>query len=272
VPAACVGGLWAWGVDWLDEELKKGKGAELFDRAGWPRSLRWAAVNRPPRLEQAADRAFRFEANNPVLAELAATPRLGAYRYQVQLRHERSINAGMVGLFFGRRTYAVAGRVVQLFGFLAFNDVISNQALWEAKAKADRRFAAIPAPGPNPLRLGFALYPPGGGEQDTPVFGHVDRNVVEAHGNNYGPWRTLAVEVNDGAIRAFWGPDGERAPSAVLTTSVEELLARAVHACGLKPLDHPARQVQPGFAPEGGLGVFVHLGAASFRAATITRP
>src|SRR5262249_45348288 len=122
VAAVGLGAYRGYGVDWLDEELRRSEGAALFDSSGAPRHLRWITGQGLGQANQEKDGTFRVTAQAPAMVELARCPHLGAFRFQCRVRHDLSTSAVYIGLYFGHRVYQVEGRSLHFFVDLTFND------------------------------------------------------------------------------------------------------------------------------------------------------
>jgi hypothetical protein len=76
------------------------------------------------------------------------------------------------------------------------------------------------------------------------------------------PWRRLTVEVTPEAVQAFWHPD-EKTREPLARRSPQQLAEDALDL--RKLLRGPDEDVAVEFAPQGGFGLLVTFGAASFR-------
>jgi hypothetical protein len=272
-PRAILGGYWIWGrrpteAERLARELAAGQGAELFDAVGQPRAASWP-VGELGKLQRADDGACALLSEAPVLVELAAGPGMASYRFRAEVRHDAGQAEGLVGLYCGRRAVAAGGRTFQLFTSLTFTDVLSHDQErkdWEAQGLL--KPGEVPNPLLNPIHLAAFLYagkgPRDAGERvelvkrDTPLF--------MAQVPLDGVWRRLTLDVTPLGVSAFWGDPGRRAADASFRFADVAVERKA--AFGLIPA-HPARDAQLPAGPDGGLGLYVFKGLASFRGAAL---
>jgi hypothetical protein len=75
-----------------------------------------------------------------------------------------------------------------------------------------------------------------------------------------GAWRQLALEVTPELVRAYWGGRPDSFAHGLRSTLLDQVRQGvAAHPPPLRPASEPA------LAFDGGLGLFVHQGAAAFR-------
>jgi tRNA A-37 threonylcarbamoyl transferase component Bud32 len=192
------------------------------------------------------------------LLELLPGPQRTSYRIRAEIRHDNSKQPGDVGLFFGlEEIMAVQGGLLS-FGQVAFNDVESEVDLW--------RNIPPDAPGRPPEPKGnysciqpclFGWSPDGGERQPQRVQCSSPPFVFKPAPRQHR-WRSLIVEVNPERIRAYW-EDG-RQIGEITTQAWANSLKQ-----GLSRDELIDRASAVGFAPRGGLGLYVSHSTASFR-------
>jgi serine/threonine-protein kinase len=186
------------------------------------------------------------------------------YRLRASVRHEASAVGGRVGLYFAHRTHPGQFGDLHLFGHLTYNDV---------RLYGDQLAAPPPVPLPLPkenrVRLVFQVR---GAGRERPWNGQSELAVgapFPPRGWQGDLWRAIAVHVSPDEVSGTWQsrPVGSAAAMQINAAFAENLTdGRRRHPDDrLLPPPEAAR-----FDPQGGFGLFVENGSASFRAIELT--
>jgi hypothetical protein len=150
-------------------------------------------------------------------------------------------DSGEVGIYFGYRQRVTAQGVEHCFCELIFNDWKPKSGLVELHLRRLRERGRLPAfdyAASLGTSLPIEVFPPGA----------------------LRPWRVLTVKVSPEEIQAYWGP--KRIGAKVSRRFV-------VQRAGQVLQDNPELNPKHAFLPQGGLGIYVHQGGASFRHVTV---
>jgi serine/threonine protein kinase len=244
---------------WLDPDRPRKQDAAkltskhavtLIDENGPPRYNRLVPSNDVIIASSSPKLPFSFETLNVGRLELMSAVPVQAYRFSAKIRHDYVINEtvdGAAGIYFA---YSVQG----------------NESYW-----CELTFAEL---GINSRKPNFAR----GATRDT---GQVLLRVyhrtyeLDSESDNYRKaiitkvskrfspqpftWRSLSVEVRPESVKAFWG-EGEDAPIGEITSS--DLLEAAKT---FRMTDSQTPEPLYEYAPQGGLGLFLSSGSASFQ-------
>jgi serine/threonine-protein kinase len=174
--------------------------------------------------------AFSVRCKDQGMVELAPSSPWPHYRLEALVRHEEDFNSGRVGVYFGYNQEVDADGSRHRFGRLAFSDFGVGRAV---ELRMNYRRSEGPRPMGHSVNLGGFHHP-------------------DWLGGAPGPWRELVVEVTAARVRAFL--DGECIGDVPRARWLEQV-----------PLWPSLPTVPAEFPPNGGLGLFVDHGKASFR-------
>jgi len=231
-------------------QLAEGHAVTLISDTGPPRWSRYQAGRATARASAASDEPFFLTTHQTILLELLPDPNRQRYRFTAEVRHNNSYNPnGEVGIYFAHSRHGTAQGEQHCFCTLTFDDRHSK----------DARRAPNVAVKSNPVALDLRRY----SEPNPGPYRNLSTRVLSQYftpavpSKGAGPWRQLAVEVTPEKIRFRWERGSWSEP-----LSRQELRKRAgeILAHSQDPTD-----LQPEFAPEEALGLFVSSGSASFR-------
>jgi serine/threonine-protein kinase len=235
--------------EWIERRLARGEAVTLIDETGYPRWFRWRTRDERAKAALAADGTFSVQNWHLGLLELVSDAQRERYRFHVQVRHDTTRGEGRVGVYFAHSLRATArGARRQYYCALTFNDV--RETIFRGGEG-------------NPLELNLERCP------DTQT-GELSHRVTSRQSffkpaqarPGSGPWCQLVVEVRPHILRVSWhrlGTDQR--------TSLELSRTELTNAVRLIVVDRG--DDMPSFPPQGGLGLFVYQGSASFRQAAI---
>jgi serine/threonine-protein kinase len=183
-----------------------------------------------------ADEPFSLHSAELSMLELLSAPPWPRYRLEARLRREGESDLGQVGIFFALNHYPTLKG-----GYFSFWDL----GLTEREPRTGKVELVVARVQDFPPHATGALSPLG---LPPHFYPRADR------GGNRAPWRTLAVERDFTEVRAFWGDE--------LIGQLEQKSLNEFSAQILLGMDEvPFGQ----FSPEGGLGIYVQNGKASFQ-------
>jgi serine/threonine-protein kinase len=227
-----------------ESKLAKGEAVALIPGTGPPSWSRWVfgqgGVGTPPE----KDGTFYLHSYEPTMLELQPAPLPPRYWFRAQVRQSFA-DSGEVGIYLLHRRRVTSRGVEHCYAKLT---LINNIAPPPAQG------GDVP-PGEGEVRFSLCRTPDpdkgtGGYEGTTEISGHFpSRTVVTG-----AVWRSLAVRVTPETAAVYW--DGELLGS--ITRDFIGQRARFVLA------GNPELQPKQEFPAEGGLGLFVKQGGASF--------
>jgi hypothetical protein len=234
----------------LRRQLEDGKEITLIGTEGRPLWSRWSLGQGKIEDDPERGNAFSVSSQEMCLLELLPdAPRRG-YRLRGLVSHLSGPRAGEVGLYFGYREYPTGHGLERRFCTLTFNDIK----------------ASIPLPSSNshqPTHSAVQVKARRYWEQGPSLVGEttVKEPFVPAALQRLParPFRELMIEASPAEIQIYW----ERELLGKLTRA--ELRAYLGHEKlgGLPP--DPTVDLDADFDPEGGMGLFLAAGWASFR-------
>jgi serine/threonine-protein kinase len=231
----------------IQRELAEGVSVTLVDHHGLPRWYRWRIPKDMLPLPDLKKSPLKLETiHGPTMLELLPDPQHVAYRFSAELQIQAMLEIMNIGLYFAAEELATPSGPEQccgLFQIVVMKDQpVKAQLLLFGYCPQDAnedsyRYLVVP-PLKSPPGISPNLPPASPGKQGEP------------------PWRRLEVIVNPVTVRAFC--DG------VLMGEFDfaDLRKRPV------PLwreAHPDGFPLPTFSLRGGLGIFIHNGAANCR-------
>ncbi|HKB41853.1 MAG TPA: serine/threonine-protein kinase [Gemmataceae bacterium] len=237
-------------LEQIQRQLAAGHAVTLISDTGPPRWSHYQAGRATARASAASDEPFFLTTHQTILLELLPDPNRQRYRFTAEVRHNNSYNPnGEVGIYFAHSRHGTAQGEQHCFCTLTFDDRHSK----------DARRAPNVAVKSNPVALDLRRY----SEPNPGPYRNLSTRVLSQYftpavpSKGAGPWRQLAVEVTPEKIRFRWERGSWSEP-----LSRQELRKRAgeILAHSQDPTD-----LQPEFAPEEALGLFVSSGSASFR-------
>jgi hypothetical protein len=227
--------------------IAHGERVELLGVNAPPPWFYWASGSAGTQEGNLNEGVFRVHSLALALLELLPEPYCKCYRFHAEVRHDRKVGSN-VGIYFGRREHAMADGVAHAFWEVSFDDATDWQKKWpELGAES------------NPAELWYRQVRLGGGPRSSNdgVVADLGARFVPAARLSAGEvWRVLEVIVTPDSIELIWdgASQGKR--------TRPELLAKAQSLTDTITYSPP---IPVDFADGGGLGLFVHKSAASFR-------
>ncbi len=255
-----------------EHQLAHGQTQILIGDTGKPAWFDLVAGSQRCQTSIGPDATFNVDTWGRTIVELLHSPRRDHYRFQVDLRQDRSDFQGDLGIYVARCEHNTSGGVVHQFAALSYYDLRSDREQWRQHLQAgDFQKVRQPPPRPkgNRARLEPRLYADGPLRPWEPGFSTGPALIFTPTAPNEPTWRTLVLEVTATGIRGWWGDEPGSALSFVgelsATALVEGTKAYLEVRQRLQADDPHFHGLQPRFAPRGGLGLYVHQGSASFR-------
>ena len=233
----------------VEKDLIEGQTVTLVGEAGLPRIYQPRTNAAELKMGVAEDGVFSVETFSLGLVELLPNLPVARYRFRAQMRQDDWGGAGVaskVGVYFAYRCEeSDSGKGIHCYCSLEFKDLKDMKKIDRASAVTGKpveltlqRYAESKE---GPWLRTIRLYKP------FPFHPHA--------------WRTVAVEVTGGGVRAFW--EGE--PIGELTFT--EIRKSTEMQLRMNSLTSPP--ASPEFRVRGGLGLYVFKGKASFRSVEI---
>ncbi len=251
-------------------DLAQGQTQTLISDTGKPAWFDVVAGRQASANSLGPDGTFRVHSwSGQTLVELLRNPRRDHYRFQVDLRQDRSDFQGYLGIYAARCEHDTPGGLVHQFVSLTYYDVHTDRDQYDEhvrKKRIDPRWN--PPPEGNHVNLRPALYADG---PTRPWEPHAlgPALVFTPSGAAGPPWRTLLLEVAPMGVRGGWADSPGRPVSLVgelTTTEFIESTKVCIELTRKNSADDPHIQgLLPRYAPGGGLGLCVYQGSASFR-------
>jgi hypothetical protein len=229
--------------------LARSEEVRLLGDKGAPAWFRWSLGQTALREAPEAGDALCLDSSTPCLMELLPTLPGSGYQLRAEVRHEYSA-LGEVGLAFAHTRQVTAADADDYFCLLTFNDKerlitpinrepcsqVALYVVWHGASEGQK------------AALAFSKYiTPGPAVRGGPA-----------------PWRKLAVRVTPEKIEAFW----EDEPfGAVSRQDLVPLLRRLKR---FQPQSDDFPLTLPTFPHQGGVGLYVTGGSASFRGVVVT--
>ena len=247
----------------VDDAMKSGQRVALIGPVGPPKWSRPVFNSADLRLSTDPSSVFQFDANNPVMVELAPAAHHDRYRFsaEVLMRSSKSVDkVSSAGIYFAHNSGpADATGFAERVLIVQFNRnrLVLNR---ETDAVNVQDFLLLSRDGVTTLDRAV----PRGGHTYT-----IDRNVMQEQ----EPWRYFEIEVTPETIRASWREgDGLQligVPNQVLKT-VNPILTKHVDTVSEdrttfldKRYPNVPRRIE--YKPRGALGLYVTHGVAEFR-------
>lgn len=236
----------------VEKRLRNGEPVTLIGETGPPGYFQWGAGEEITAISTKADRPFSVTTTKLALVEFPYAAQLKRFRLRAEVRHEMGFGGGTVGIFCGHKTHGWAEDKERM-SFLSLSYAERGKVVQKkAKAKLEGRVqlqAYYVELGPEVFIMPAALIKP--------------YKPFEPVGpGKFGPWRELSLEVTVAETRASWSPTSG-APTEPITTVTPPQLRP--HVDGQKVQQPRLRELVLEYVPQGGIGLFVHQGGASFR-------
>jgi serine/threonine-protein kinase len=238
----------------IERRLSRGEAVILIGETGPPRWLRSLPSDDMILASRAPEKPFSFNSLNVGRLELVPTVPVLGYRFSAKVRHDQVIADeggladGETGIYFAYTTH-------------------DQESCWCELTFADLGIRAYPRGTPlHPFKTSTValrlLHRTHGPEAES----EFDQQVLINRVNKpFQPepdkWRSLALEVWPEVVRAFWG-EGDQ---AVLIGEISCAELQQLGANRIKPRDKQSPKPVFTFAPQGGLGLFISKGSASFQ-------
>jgi hypothetical protein len=218
----------------------------LIDKQGEPLFWKSWRLSNGASYSVNAEGFFTVNSDNLALLDLIRDPKNSSFRFEAQIRHERSNRVlGEVGLFFLAAKSETTNGTVHSFFQLSYNDIIDSTQ--------DLKFLPI-KPKPMPKGNPVAFRPRLVGAINSTLGGFSPR-LFQPAGFKGLDWRTLRVEVVESGIRGYW--DGQLVGTAsweTITKGVADDLTR-----------NRINFESPEFRANSPVGILVGRGTASFK-------
>ncbi len=265
-----LGGIWgftAWTAYWSDpqrmrddvvERLKKDQQVELIGETGPPGYFEWARGKEKTLISTDSDRVFTVSTTKLTLIEFPypAAANLTRYRFSAQVRHDGRFGGGEVGIYCSRRTHHQVGEPERLsyitLTYKEWNHVKSKKGPAQSRVELIAHYLELRRFG---LSKTAVIQPYKPFEAVNPLVDEV-------------PWRELVLEVTPDAVRASWGATPEKT-EAFATGTPQQLRKHADAYNKYKKKFKELHDVVFELAPQGGLGLLINQGEASFRRVTL---
>jgi serine/threonine-protein kinase len=248
----------------IEARLARKERVVLVPQKGFPAWYRWAAGQGQANVSEAPDGTLSVHTWGLSLLELVRDPQNDCFRIRAQVRHERSDDAGAVGIYFGHRQQLLQGAVVHTCVQLAYNDI---RDVRDHIARVERIVKQpLPVPKGNRVFLMGHLYALRLAKPfaDDSLAG-LQPEMFKAAGFQAGVWRTLVVEVRPDRIKGYWQKGehiGDVRVGRLLDSFKDAMVERKVWRSG-------DRRLPAGFIGRGGIGLFLRRGSASFKNVTV---
>ena len=244
----------------MQAELKAGRPVTLIGETGKPKWYKWRVGEDGTKLARSTEGAMTIHASDLCMIELLPALECESYRFAVQVRHEKSLNPGAVGIYFAHQTSG-NNSDVEWFAQLSFNDVRGPNempGILNQKGEIKKPTSVVH------MRPSFRI------KSDNRIRMEIPGKsgpTIQPAGEGRGEWHELAVTVSPGELKAEWDKQPFRLNIPEMMTSVgieidQKKIDRPDSPFGHIPL--------PSFAAGGGLGLYVLRGSVSFRSATVT--
>ncbi len=252
----------------IQAELAAGKEVILIGETGKPKWHKILIGEDGTKLATATDGTFTIHAAaDSALIELLPAVPFDRYRFEVEVRHEKSNAPGRVGLYIGYQQRGENDAKMRLLTHMTFNGlrrsadgpVVMGKNGPLSKGVTSVKLDSMLIFGEEP-----ALNRAGVSGVNGPPF--------EPDAAPHKQWHRLAVTVSPTRVDAEW--DGKVFMAD--TADLDRLLAASAKHWKLfnnDVLTHRAAVVEahsPAFLPRGGVGLYLSNGSASFREAKLT--
>jgi serine/threonine protein kinase len=236
----------------LTQDLDLKNKVTLIGESGRPGYFRLKTDKNVAKIAEAPDGAFSVQNWEHGLVELLPDPRLQCYRFSAEVRHEKQTNfESKVGIYFAHSEHPDGATVAHFHCNVAFNDLVNVGA---RDANGIHRGNAV----------GLQIH-----RQRPAGLVHHTADVPDAESffspakpyGALGPWRRIAVMVRPESIKVFW-------MGSCMATTPHLTIMGTARRLSAKP-NQPLPANSPRFAVNGGLGLYVSMGVASFRNVTV---
>lgn len=241
-----------------EHRLAAGAAVTLVGDLGPPGYFEWAWGEQQAKASTTQARPFQVSAVGLALVEFPYAARLKHYRLRAEVRHDGSPDRGTVGIYCCRQSY---NGLVPLTSLLCLHFADSGRPLF------DKQGIILPKPAQFEFRY---LEPHPNGTFDLPVGLRGSRPFFAARpnfGDPPAPWRRLTLEVGPKTVRVLWALERNRQELVTEMPLAAALAEARVVQDAVKQAD-PKKLlagVELEIPSQGGLGLFVQDGSASFR-------
>jgi tRNA A-37 threonylcarbamoyl transferase component Bud32 len=244
-------------------KLDRGEPVTLIGDTGKPVYHRWVCGEARSRLVNNQDGSFGALTDKVAgLLELLPNPRTDRYQLDCQIRHEDGGQAGAIGVYVARVEYAHSPKPIHLFLQVVFNDACRKPALVIVKRPHSKRFIdrnTTPVTLQPRLHMEEGPYPAVMGE----YAGASGRNIPVLGPRNE-KWHELRVKVTPKGVTAVLDGDEMHLPAARIVANVASGLKITKSQQQLRD-DSLVQNLQPSFAPRGGVGLVITDGVVSVK-------
>ncbi len=197
------------------------------------KDYRWLIGTEGPTLKaDVPNEGVLLQSEGLAVVELLAEPPWEHYRLEAEVRHESGAKSA-VGIFGAHGAYHSARGVHHCLWALVYADLGQFRGKMELSAARYDDFAPYEHEDASAKLKGF---------------------MAAAMKNQPSDWRPLALIVDGQGVHAEWGADRV---ADVSDTRAGQLVERTMESY--------QQEVQAGFTPRGGVGIFVQHGSASFK-------
>jgi serine/threonine-protein kinase len=239
----------------LERRLAGGEAVTLIADRGPPQWFDW-------RLQEGGgvslnpEGLFTVRADNLSLLDLMTDPQTEAFRFEVQVRHERGDRLSEVGLYFAATSMITPKGVAHSFYQLGYNDAFDETE--------DLKNLPIP-PNPLPTENMVRFVPRFAGALTTGHLGGFSPRLFKAAGIKGGGWHTLRIDAGPETVAGFWD---DKAVGRASWNDIRDGVARDLARNSKRHPDLVAHGHFPA-VPRSPLGIFVQRGTAAFRNITL---
>jgi hypothetical protein len=238
----------------------------LIGEMGVPTWFNWGMGKDTSTASTSASEPFSIHTSNLALLELVRNPQCNHFKFQAEVRHERSMEIlGEVGLYVAHQRYDSQQGPVHYFVPLSFNGIKDEGKRPQALPANVRWMRTMNVVSLQPRLFWeetrwseweYRLSGPG-----LELF-----QATEALGARPS-WRILTLQVTPEGVQGFWGE------TAIGRLSARELSSEVRQSLETRRQEHPEELrfvgFEPDFFPHGSLGLYVKRGSASFRRVAI---
>jgi hypothetical protein len=182
-------------------------------------------------------------------------PQTNAFRFEVQVRHDRGDRLSEVGLFFAATRMETPKGLAHSFYQLGYNDAFDETE--------DLKNLPIP-PDPMPTENMVRFVPRFAGALKARLGGFSPR-LFNAAGIKGGGWHTLRIDAVPEGVAGFWD---NRPVGSLSWKAMRDGVAKDLDRSKKKHPDLAAHGHFPA-VPRSPLGIFVQRGTAAFRNVTL---
>jgi hypothetical protein len=254
----------------LEALLQRHEAVELVPKNGPPR---WFELVQGGNAIVTTNKQGVFRAENwqVALLELIGDTHADRYRFEAEIAHEVSDDAGDVGVYFAREGHQSGEFHIHTFLSASFNDVKDAREFPRLLNAKDPSLKLV-VPEGNLFLLQAKLYATD--KEELPRWANhsyasslFEPTLYKTSSEMPVHFRRVALDVTPDQVRAFW--EGKPAWTASLT-QIRQTIAQTQSQLREESPQHPFAAFDPLFDVRKGLGLYVSNGVAAFRNVTFT--